>query len=79
MKLTNLLFLTIISTTLFTACDTSSNERHKAAGEKLTAVVQKGVGNITNDQELKNASKKNELKSDLRSTKEDIKDVVTGK
>ena len=70
--------LSILSTFLINACDNHSSERQKAAGEKLKGSTQETVGKLTDDSELKNAGKANRTKGDLRSTKEDIKDVITG-
>lgn len=75
MKKIYILAILALAATVVVAC--GSEERRKASKEKVTSVVQEAVGNATDDQELKNKSKKNSLKSDLRSTKEDIKDMVT--
>jgi uncharacterized protein YjbJ (UPF0337 family) len=78
MKNVKYVVLAIFATALLSACDRSS-ERNKASAEKLKGNVQEVIGNVTNDQELNNEANKNKLKGDLRSTKEDVKDVITGK
>lgn len=78
MKNVKYLLLALFVTVLLSACDGSS-ERNKAAADKLKGNVQETMGNITNDKELTNEGNINKIKGDLRSTKEDIKDVIKGK
>jgi uncharacterized protein YjbJ (UPF0337 family) len=67
----------LLSLTL-AACNQSS-ERNKSDMEKVTGATQETVGNAVGDEDLESKGKMNKLKGDLRSTKEDVKDVVTGK
>ena len=77
MKFIKSFLIAIIFTTLISACELS--ERGKAAVDKSKGNIQETIGNATNDSSLKNEGKQNKLKSDLRSTKEDVKDIITGK
>lgn len=68
--------LIILAASLLVGCE--SSERAKATDEKVTGTVQETVGDATNNPELSSEGKKNQLKGDLRNTKEDIKDIVKG-
>ncbi|MBA3661976.1 MAG: CsbD family protein [Gammaproteobacteria bacterium] len=76
-NITKILFLPIVAAFFITACD-NNPERQKATGEKVKGTTQAALGNMTNDSELKADGKGNRIKGDLRSTKEDVKDIVTG-
>lgn len=76
-KLTSLVALTLVSGLAVTACSFNS-ERQKAAAEKIQGNTQEAVGNVTGNKELQAKGKANRTKGNLRSTKEDIKDTVTG-
>jgi len=77
MKIAIYALIVSIFSLILIACEKPSNERSKAMTEKLKGNVQETVGNITNDDEVKQEAKKNKLKGDLRSTKEDMKDIFT--
>lgn len=75
-KLFYILLLSLLSTIFITACD--NPEREKAAKEKLAGVAQEKLGSLTDNADKQNEGKANKTKSDLRSTKEDIKDYIKG-
>lgn len=75
-RILTFIVFSITSIFLLTACNDS--ERQKANGEKIKGVTQASVGEVTSDAELINKGNANQTKGDLRSTKEDIKDLITG-
>lgn len=75
-KLYKIFLLSLLPAFCISACDNS--ERQKAAKEKINGTVQETMGNLTDDSDKKNEGKANKTKGDLRSTKEDVKDYITG-
>jgi uncharacterized protein YjbJ (UPF0337 family) len=69
----SILIMTLLTSSL---CACQPSERGHATIEKSKGTVQEHIGNATNDTELKTKGKKNKLKGDLRSTKEDVKDWI---
>ena len=75
MRKLSTLLATFIIGVLLISC---SSERQKASEEKIKGTAQASVGKLTNDANLEADGKTNKTKSDLRSSKEDIKDIITG-
>ena len=76
MQIIKSLLIAVMLTSVLSACELS--ERGKSAVEKSKGNAQEAVGDATNDSSLKSEGKQNKLKGDLRSAKEDVKDMITG-
>ena len=76
MKMLSKIIFVVLCTAMLSACN--STERQKASQEKMTGSVQEVTGKVTQDKELENEGTKNKLKGNLRNTKEDVVDTVTG-
>lgn len=78
MRKVTLFFISILLSVFLISCNESKDERAKSSGERIKGTVQETVGSLSGDDELKSEGKKNKLKGDARSTKEDIKDSLGG-
>jgi uncharacterized protein YjbJ (UPF0337 family) len=70
------ILLSLLSTLAISGCNQSA-ERNTAASETATGSIQSAAGELTNNDSLKSEGSKNKLNGDLRSAKEDVKDMIT--